>query len=1576
MTSTKHKVNMKRKQMGLLTIINKSYPIYEGLNVIGRDAKATVLLKDVKFSKQHAIITVVDESTHLLSDFGSSNGTRLGNKCLVPYQLYRVNNEERIIFSDVLGLYHKNPGSNKVLSNGNLSKINEELSETSTHDAETQILEVENKVLSNITCTDASKQDALAPTQQLFNIHEASTQIETSNISVCDNDDVVQATQVCDMPTQIVTANLSKQKQCPLLTQDEFSRTECYDDVFANESFRLSLNKHLTSAIEVDETVLIDKSNIAIESDNGKEVILNTHSLNQLNCVGAVTKAENPVKSVAEDDNKNSDDSNSGFEKRTKNINTNNDSGSETDMEINIMEDKQAKNKIDDSETDIDVEISKNKRKKLRKQRSTAKQISDDSETDIETSNVVKSSKKKVILVTSDSETDMDDKPLEIRKLATSANNESSATNNIINIIDSGSETEMEDENELLKMQNINSTTSVPIAEQGVKEAWSGSDDEIDLLAPVQTLSDSLTELNAPLDTSITNEAHQVKTSSDISLVQAELDVEDAFDDDDFDLLVPTQLLEIKSAEKNIADAPPQLVTNNEETLVNSLAPTQLLEPVTARKTDEEINSEAPTQLLEPGKISSRMNKDEEPPIQSLASTSKVNEEDDYLAPTQLIDPTVYAKVSNEENVELDSLAPTQLLQPERILPSTGIPNDEAETQIEDIPTRGNEENEDLAPTQLLKPLESSSKQNCEDEDELDYLAPTQKLQFNAKSGDNEANDDEEILENVPMKNLAMQSTPNGKKSCIKQVEREEHDEDFLVPTQKLSLAGKNVSFSEDIFTAPTQLLPGNEEHTIFSAPTQKLTPRKSLGMKRRPEENQDDDDDDFMAPTQLLTANKKTADGSVDLDFSVNDDPHYINIDYSSEDTSLRLAISYTDDSDFCAATQKLELPKNESIEKIHLAPNKLLSEPETQFEVQFDLETQKLYVEAATARPNNPLANMFGEENTQLTETEGQTPAELKTLKDSDQTMSSNVETSDSSFQEGSKKRSIEEDIGEVDNKRGRYVQLTKNEVDNVTNNTRRTSKRAETINSKYAKSNLNNKNENVTSSPKKRDKKVEETIVPDAFEEDTTSVPSTSNIKLTEKLSDDVGKVTEEKLLENKLPGTPRRMSRRGRVTEERELGTPRKTPARRVKKVVQREEQEPAMLKELMLSNKSPEVKVILTKVVSKEELEEKTKGEYKKPSDEHIVPKRQLRMTKKSETTVTNTVSTRVTRNKSNSNEESTDCKSSKENVSELDDFAVKTKKTRKTRGKQAKQTDDAADDEEKVVIEDSDDSTNSNIEKYIRHKVLKLEYTDESCSGSSAASFVAPRHNKRTLKIEDYSSDENSNKTENNQYVDTPNTKRRRYEPLNITAVTNGQTSNSDSEPIKHKIVFTMLNNPELETTVKSLGGTTIDSVYSCTALVTNKISRSLKFLIAVSLGKPIVNTKWISESVKKKMFLDPWNFLLEDSESESKFKFSLRESLQRARHKKLLAGYTILLAVNKNFDVLKEIIETCGGKCVMRAPAKNAAANVVVVAYEDEKAKYARYLKQKTPLTVVAAEAIFAGVLAQELNFENHLLL
>lgn len=51
---------------------------------------------------------------------------------------------------------------------------------------------------------------------------------------------------------------------------------------------------------------------------------------------------------------------------------------------------------------------------------------------------------------------------------------------------------------------------------------------------------------------------------------------------------------------------------------------------------------------------------------------------------------------------------------------------------------------------------------------------------------------------------------------------------------------------------------------------------------------------------------------------------------------------------------------------------------------------------------------------------------------------------------------------------------------------------------------------------------------------------------------------------------------------------------------------------------------------------------------------------------------------------------------------------------------------------------------------------------------------------------------------------------------------------------------------------------------------------------------------------------LDPWDFILLDKQAESKWDFSLRESITRANNEKLLSTYTFQLMVNNAADVLK----------------------------------------------------------------------
>ncbi|XP_044265612.1 transcriptional regulator ATRX [Tribolium madens] len=192
---------------------------------------------------------------------------------------------------------------------------------------------------------------------------------------------------------------------------------------------------------------------------------------------------------------------------------------------------------------------------------------------------------------------------------------------------------------------------------------------------------------------------------------------------------------------------------------------------------------------------------------------------------------------------------------------------------------------------------------------------------------------------------------------------------------------------------------------------------------------------------------------------------------------------------------------------------------------------------------------------------------------------------------------------------------------------------------------------------------------------------------------------------------------------------------------------------------------------------------------------------------------------------------------------------------------------------------------------------------------------------------------------------------------------------------LKPKVVFTMMDNPELESLIRHLGGSIVETVDACTVLVTENVKRSQKLLCAVAQSKPICSPQWLHACKKASVFVDPWDYILEDKEAEKKWKFSLRESLNRSSKKKLLENHSFQLIVNNAADVLKGAIEACGGKC-LRSLAKADSDNLYIVSCEENKSKCNKIVKQNPKIKIVTAEAIFDGTLRQEFKFNDHVLM
>ena len=120
--------------------------------------------------------------------------------------------------------------------------------------------------------------------------------------------------------------------------------------------------------------------------------------------------------------------------------------------------------------------------------------------------------------------------------------------------------------------------------------------------------------------------------------------------------------------------------------------------------------------------------------------------------------------------------------------------------------------------------------------------------------------------------------------------------------------------------------------------------------------------------------------------------------------------------------------------------------------------------------------------------------------------------------------------------------------------------------------------------------------------------------------------------------------------------------------------------------------------------------------------------------------------------------------------------------------------------------------------------------------------------------------------------------------------------------------------------TVKSLGGTLVDSVFECTHLVTDKVRRTVKFLCCLSRGCTIVDTSWLERCREENNFISPDDFVVHDKNAERQYHFSLQESIQSARFNRLLQDWSIYLTENVKPppSEMKQIVECAGGKVAL----------------------------------------------------------
>ncbi|KAI8902041.1 hypothetical protein BC833DRAFT_617019 [Globomyces pollinis-pini] len=130
---------------------------------------------------------------------------------------------------------------------------------------------------------------------------------------------------------------------------------------------------------------------------------------------------------------------------------------------------------------------------------------------------------------------------------------------------------------------------------------------------------------------------------------------------------------------------------------------------------------------------------------------------------------------------------------------------------------------------------------------------------------------------------------------------------------------------------------------------------------------------------------------------------------------------------------------------------------------------------------------------------------------------------------------------------------------------------------------------------------------------------------------------------------------------------------------------------------------------------------------------------------------------------------------------------------------------------------------------------------------------------------------------------------------------------------------------------ITDLGFIITDGCSSFDVLVSTKITRSEKFLIAVSKGIPIADVRWLDSMISRNCVLNVQDYLLADTSQEEKFSFQLSEAILKARSRPLLSGYSVFYTENilPDISVMSRLVKAAGG-VVQDKISKQSSAEIL----------------------------------------------
>ncbi|XP_053682968.1 mediator of DNA damage checkpoint protein 1-like isoform X2 [Sabethes cyaneus] len=216
-------------------------------------------------------------------------------------------------------------------------------------------------------------------------------------------------------------------------------------------------------------------------------------------------------------------------------------------------------------------------------------------------------------------------------------------------------------------------------------------------------------------------------------------------------------------------------------------------------------------------------------------------------------------------------------------------------------------------------------------------------------------------------------------------------------------------------------------------------------------------------------------------------------------------------------------------------------------------------------------------------------------------------------------------------------------------------------------------------------------------------------------------------------------------------------------------------------------------------------------------------------------------------------------------------------------------------------------------------------------------------------------------------------------EALN-TSVSGSESSSTrkSSRAVKPRMMFTKMSPEPYKRMITRAGGFIVDMPELASMLVSDRVYRTYKFLCAIARGIPIVDHSYLEQVEKKRDFVDPWAYILQDHEMERRFKFNLKKSLSLARDAKIFEGYSVIVTASTKPppEELQLIVTSAGGR-VIKFPSQQPkhADKLFAVSDQQDKAVWPKLQERYPQIEIISTEGLMLSVMQHYKNFRNYRL-